>query len=355
MAARLKDIAQDLNLSVVTVSKVLRDHPDIGPETRERVRQRMKELDYRPNLAARALVTGRSYAIGLIVPDLVHPFFGEVAKALSSVLRGNGYSLVLSASEDDPTFEQQEIDQLLARRVDVLIVASVQQRGDGFQRIQQQRTPVVLIDRKFDGVASHFVGIDDVAAGRIATEHLLDMGCTRLAHIGGADVSTAADRLRGYREALAGWKMADRPEATILREHGDESGDISGYNAMRRLLDLRPRPDGVFCLNDPTAMGAMKAVLDAGLRIPEDIAVIGCGNVAYADFLRVPLSSINQHTDEIGKAAAKLALRILENPPARPKRILLAPQLVERASTRRVQQSSSPAAGRRRDSTRRRR
>src|SRR5690349_22984253 len=115
MPVRLKDIAQDLNLSVVTVSKVLRDHPDIGPETRERVLKRMKELNYRPNLAARALVTGRTYAIGLVVPDLVHPFFGQVAKALSSVLRVKGYSLVLSSSEDDPELEQREIEQLLAR------------------------------------------------------------------------------------------------------------------------------------------------------------------------------------------------------------------------------------------------
>src|SRR3982751_4098285 len=126
MSVRLKDIAQDLNVSVVTVSKVLRDHPDISPETRERVLKRMKELNYRPNLAARALVTGRTYAIGLIVPDLVHPFFGEVAKALSSVLRAKSYSLVLSSSEDDSKLELQEIEQLLSRRVDVLIVASTQ-------------------------------------------------------------------------------------------------------------------------------------------------------------------------------------------------------------------------------------
>src|SRR5438094_3315668 len=117
MAVRLKDIAQDLNISVVTVSKVLRKHPDIGPETRERVLQRMKELNYRPNPAARALVTGRTYAIGLIVPDLVHPFFGQVAKALSRALRGKGYSVVLASSEGDPLLEEQEIEQLLARRV----------------------------------------------------------------------------------------------------------------------------------------------------------------------------------------------------------------------------------------------
>src|SRR5438477_11401250 len=104
MAIRLKDIAQDLNISVVTVSKVLRKHPDIGPETRQKVLQRIKELNYRPNLAARALVTGRTHAVGLVVPDLVHPFFGQVARALSSVLRAKGYSLVLASSEDDPEF-----------------------------------------------------------------------------------------------------------------------------------------------------------------------------------------------------------------------------------------------------------
>src|SRR5919202_597953 len=141
MAVTMKDIAEDLNLSVVTISKVLRDHPDISAETRDRVLKRMKEVNYRPNLAARALVTGRSYAIGLVVPDLVHPFYGQVAKALSSVLRTKGYSLVLSSSEDDPELEQQEIEQLLARRVDVLVVASAQQSGDEFRRLNEHKTP----------------------------------------------------------------------------------------------------------------------------------------------------------------------------------------------------------------------
>src|SRR3954454_24982492 len=156
MAARLKDIARDLNLSVVTISKVLRDHPDISTETRERVLKRMKELNNRPNLAARALVTGRSYIAGLVVPDLVHPFFGQVAKALSSVLRKKGYSLVLSSSEDDPELEQQEIDQLLARRVDVLVIASSQWTVESFRRIEEQKTPYILIDRRFDGLPAHF-------------------------------------------------------------------------------------------------------------------------------------------------------------------------------------------------------
>ena len=333
VATRLKDIARDLNLSVVTVSKVLREHPDIGPETRGRVLQRMKELNYRPNLAARALVTGRTYAIGLVVPDLVHPFFGEVAKALSGVLRGKGYSLILSSSDDDPQLEQQEIEQLLARRVDMLVVASVQKHGEAFSRIQEQKIPVVLIDRKFEGLATHFVGIDDVEAGKIATEHLLAAGCRRLAHIGGPDVSTAVGRLRGYREVLARHNIHDGPETIILREHGDDAGDRCGYSAMRRLLELKPPPDGVFCYNDPTATGAMKAVLDAGLRIPDDVAIVGCGNVAYADYLRVPLTSVDQQSAEIGKRAARLALSVLANPPKRPKQVILPPRLVQRAST----------------------
>src|SRR3982750_3872419 len=124
MSTRMKDIARDLGVSVITVSKVLRNHPDVGPETRARVLARVKELDYRPNLAARSLVTGRTYLVGLIVPDLPHPFFAEIAKALSDVLRKSGYYLIISSSEEDPDLEQQEVDQLLARQLDIGIIAS---------------------------------------------------------------------------------------------------------------------------------------------------------------------------------------------------------------------------------------
>jgi LacI family transcriptional regulator len=333
MAARLKDIAQDLNLSVVTISKVLRDHPDIGAETRERVLKRMKELNYRPNLAARALVTGRTHAMGLIVPDLVHPFFGQVAKALSSAIRTKGYSLMLSSSDDDPALEEQEIEQMLARRVDVLVVASAQRTPDVFRRIEEQKTPYILIDRRFDGLQAHFVGIDDVAAGRIATEHLFEAGCRRVAHIGGPEVSTAAGRARGYREVLAQRGVQERPEFVVMRGRGDDAGDRSGYAAMKGLLERDPRPDGVFCYNDPTAMGAMKAALEAGLRIPRDLAIIGCGDVTYEDFIRVPLTSIDQHSAEIGERAAKLALGLLDHRQSRPKQVVLTPKLVQRAST----------------------
>ena len=341
MPARLKDIANDLKLSVVTISKVLRDHPDISQETRERVLKRMKELNYRPNLAARALVTGRSCIAGLVVPDLVHPFFGQVAKGISNGLRKKGYSLVLSSSEDDPELERQEIEQLLARRVDVLIVASTQSTVETFHRLEEQKVPYVLIDRRFDGLAANFVGVDDAAVGELATAHLIAAGCRRIAHIGGPNVSTALGRLEGYRRALGAGGMQAAPEYIEMREHGDDAGEASGYDAMRRILALAPPPDGVFCYNDPTAMGAMKAVLEGGLRIPEDVAIAGCGNVAYADFLRVPLTSVDQQSGAIGERTARMALGLLESgPAARHKTVLLEPKLVVRASTLRPRPES---------------
>lgn len=333
MPVRMKDIARDLGLSIVTVSKVLRDHPDISAETRERVLKRMKEVNYRPNLAARALVTGRTYSVGLVVPDLVHPFFGEVAKGMSRVLRKKGYNLVISSSEEDPELEAQEVEQLLARRADALIIASAQTCTQMFLKIEEQKTPYILIDRKFGGLNANFIGVDDVATGRLATEHLISIGRRRIAHIGGPAVSTATGRLDGYRRALAAHHLAADPDYLIVREHGDDSSDRSGYEAMRKLLSLSPQPDAVFCYNDPTAMGALDAIIEHGLRVPEDIAIVGCGNVRYAAFLRVPLTSVDQQSEEIGDRAARLALTQIEaKGAARPKTVLLEPSLVVRQS-----------------------
>jgi LacI family transcriptional regulator len=178
--------------------------------------------------------------------------------------------------------------------------------------------------------------VDDAAVGELATAHLMDVGCRRIAHIGGPSVSTAMGRADGFRRALESRGLAVTPEYIEMREHGDDAGEASGYTAMQRLLALGAPPDGVFCYNDPTAMGAMKAVLEAGLRVPEDVAIAGCGNVAYADFLRVPLTSVDQQSDAIGERTARMALGLLEGEgTVRPKMVLLEPKLVVRASTMR--------------------
>jgi LacI family transcriptional regulator len=332
----MKDIARDLGVSVVTISKVLRNHPDVGDETRERVLARVKELDYRPNLAARSLVTGRTYLVGLVVPDLLHPFFAEIAKSISEVLRARGYYLIVSSSEEEPVLEEQEIDQLLARRLDALIIASCRTTVDLFFRIEKQKTPYVLIDRTFPGLSANFVGLDDEAAGVLATKHLIDMGCKRIAHIRGPETSPAIRRLEGYKRALAQAGMKITDDYIISQHKGDVETKQRGAEAMSRLLNLRKRPDGVFCFNDPLAMGAMNYALDHGIRIPEDVAVIGCGNLHYDDSLRVPLSSIDQQSRHIGEEAARIALGILNSKvPPKAEAVVLQPELIVRRSTER--------------------
>ena len=332
----MKDIARDLGVSTVTISKVLRNHPDVGEETRQRVLARVKELDYRPNLAARGLVTGRTYLVGLLVPDLLHPFFAEIAASISDTLRKDDYYLVVTSSEEDPDLEEQEINQLLARRLDALIIASCRPTVEVFFRIEKQKTPYVLIDRSFPGLSSNFVGSDDLAAGMMATQHLVDIGCERIAHIRGPETSPGIQRLEGYKRALGQSGKSVIDEYVIFEPKGDVGTRKRGAEAMQQLLNCKRIPDGVFCFNDPLAMGAVNEAVNQGLRIPEDIAIIGCGNIHYDDSLRVPLSSIDQHSNRIGAEAAQLVLATLKSKVAPKLRtVLLPPELVVRESTQR--------------------
>lgn len=345
MTVRMKDIAKELGLSVVTISKVLRNHPDISEETRARVLKHVKDRDYQPNILARSLVTGHSFLIGLIVPDLIHPFFAEVAKALSVVIRSRGYSLIISSSEEDPELESQEVRQLLARQLDALVIASTATSGEQFDRLGQHGLPYVLLDRNFTGHSANFVGIDDLAAGRMATEHLINAGCRCVAHISGRKNSTGVNRLEGYRQALLLHHLSYSTDYVVSRTNVDIESRQQGAEAMRLLLQRSPRPDGVFCYNDPLAIGAMDAILDAGLRIPEDIAVIGCGNLHYDSSLRVPLSSIDQHSQVIGRRVGEIVLDLVESKEKQPSRsVIIEPSLVIRSSTRKQTHPSTDAS-----------
>lgn len=336
MTMRMKDIAKELGVSVVTISKVLRDHPDISDETRERVLNYVKKVDYQPNVLARSLVTGRSYLVGLIVPDLLHPFFAEIAKSLSRVIGGKGYSLIIASSEEDPELEAREIRQLQARHLDALVVASCAMDDTSIDKLALHNEPYVLIDRNFSKVKSNFVGTDDEAAGRIATEHLIQMGCKRIAHISGRANSTGHGRLKGYRAALQSHGLRYREEYVVSRLHVDADSIGQGKQAMQMLLGCKVRPDGVFCYNDPLAIGAMEEIFEAGLSVPDDIAVIGCGNLHYDSSLRVPLSSVDQQSHVIGLRAGEVLLEIIESKsPKPPRTIVLEPALVARLSTMR--------------------
>ncbi len=328
---RLKDIARDLNVSVMTVSKVVRGCADVGEETRTRVLARVKELNYQPNWIARSLAARRTFIIGLIVPDLMHSFFAEISKALAAATRPAGYDVVICNSEENPELEATEIERLLGRQVDGLVLASAQVSSTAalFERLESRGLPYVLIDRRFPDLQASYVGADDEAIGRLATNHLIERGCRRIAHIAAQDRLTGIGRFKGYRDALSAANLPYR-EAWIAHA----TDDATGYEATRKLLAADQRPDGVFGYNDPTAAGAMKAILEAGLRIPQDIKVIGVGNVHYSDLLRVPLSTIDQSSETIGQQAADLLLKAITSKRRRqPRTVIIEPRLIAREST----------------------
>jgi len=335
MPVTMLDIARDVNVSVVTVSKVLRNQGRISEATRKLVLRRAHELNYQMNWVARSLVTRRTYTIGLVLPEFAHPFFGEIARAVGRTIRPHGYHLLISSFEEDPEVEASEVDSLLARQVDGLIIASAQPERQlaMFKRVQQRKTPYVLIDRPVPGVRACFVGVDNSAIGLLATEHLIKRGCRAIAHLRGPEVGIAEQRLEGYRRALVKAGMPLNPDYVVPGGRGDDSG----YEGMRHLLQMQSPPDGVFCFNDPVAIGAMKAVLEAGLKLPCDVALVGAGNVHYSDVLSVPLTTIDQRTCKIGELASELLLtRISTKRILRPKTILIPPKLLERESTRRL-------------------
>ncbi len=319
----------------MTVSKALRNHSDISPQTRERVLKRMRELNYQPDWIARSMVTRRTYLVGLVLPDLMHSFFAEVAKGIARKLSPLGYHAVILNTEEDGETERRHVEILLTRKVDGLIIASAQRSGEVelFETLRRREVPYVLIDRMINGVEANFVGTKDEDLGAMATAHLIDQGCKRIAHIRGPQTGTGTGRLKGYRRALTKHKMPIRADYIVSGQFGDNTG----YEAMRELLKTSPLPDGVFCYNDPVAAGAIKAVLEAGLLVPEDIAIIGAGNVHYSDLLRVPLSTIDQSSSAIGETAAELLCQCMEaQAPPEMKRIFVPSRLVIRESSQRL-------------------
>lgn len=335
MTVRLKDIAEILDLSVSTVSAALQGRRDISKVTQERVQEMVKRLGYQPNTVARSLVTRKSNVFGVVIPDLSRSFFSEVLKGVEVVATQAGYNLLVCNTAENSTREQKTLQMLRSRQVDGMLLASAQdvRENDWLDELKNLRVPIVFIDRSFPG--THFVGGDDEAIGALATRHLLSQGYRRIAHISGPQsVSTAVGRARGYRQVLAAAGIPLNDQWIVEANYHEESG---GYRAMKQLLALNQPPDAVFAASDPIAIGAMQAALEANLSIPETIGLIGVGNHQYSNYLRVPLSTIDQQRANIGQDAAELLLKLISKRRVEPPtRIIVEPKLIFRASSCRV-------------------
>ncbi len=340
-AVRLKDIAAALGLSVMAVSKALRGHVDIGAQTKIRVLACAEKLGYRPNLLPRHMITGRTQVIGMVVPSLEITYFARLAHGVTLHLRKQGYQLLLSNSEGSVEDEGRHIETLLSHRVDgiVLCPAGPLRRREELAYLLDSGVPYVLAGRGRPAFAANFVGSDGVGIGRAATEHLLNRGFKRVGHIRGPAIAGAAQRLEGYRQALH--KRGCRVSSTHIA--GGFDGIEAGYRAMKELLSRTLRPDAVFCYTDLMAGGAMRAIREAGLRVPEDIALVGVGNLVFSDLLGTPLTTIDQDPVGMGMEAARLVLDIANGRSIKQPATRLVPfQLIERESS--SVQSEQPSA-----------
>jgi LacI family transcriptional regulator len=321
----MKRIAGELGVSITTVSKVLNNREDIGHATRARVFAKVAELGYQPNAVARSLTLRRTHTLGVVIPDLMHSFFVEIVAGLETVASARGYGLLLCSSNEDPVKERAEIDLLRQRQVDGIILASVNASGntDLLQRLGPLGIGLVMIDRDDHPIVKcDRVLTDDAEVGRLAATHLVEQGRKAIAHIMGPPIVHAKRRAEGYKAALKALGVRTRSEWVV--RGGFMEAD--GYRAMKKLLGMTPRVDAVFAANDPSAIGAMKAIWDAGLRVPEDIAVVGAGDIALGDLLRVPLTTISWSRDEQGKQAAILLLdRIGPEPSDRFRSVVVPP------------------------------
>ncbi|HSL22458.1 MAG TPA: LacI family DNA-binding transcriptional regulator [Vicinamibacterales bacterium] len=333
MPTTMRRIATDLGVSVTTVSKVLNGHRDIGKATRARVLAKVEELGYRPNAVARSLTLRRTHILGVIIPDLMHSFFVEIVAAFEAVASAKGYGLLLCSSGEDPRKERSELEMLRARQIDGVVLATTRAPGNTplLQRFTAGGAALVMIDRDdHPKIQCHRVLTDDELVGRLATSHLITTGRRAIAHIGGPPLAHSHRREAGYRAALGEHGREVRPEWVV--PSGFMEGD--GYRAMQQLLDVRPRVDAVFAANDPAAIGAMKAIWNAGLRVPDDIAVVGAGDIAHGDLLRVPLTTVSWSKEELGRRAAELIVDQIASRAAAPfQRVVIPPRLVIRESS----------------------
>ena len=328
----MKRIASELGVSVTTISKVLNNHGDISEATRDRVLAKIEELGYQRNAVARSLTLRRTHTIGVVIPDLMHSFFVEIIAGIEPVASVRGFGLLLCSSGEDPGKERSELEMLRSRQVDGIVLASAHgsENDDLLKQLTGGGTGLVMIDRDdHPKVECHRVLTDDERVGTLATAHLLDHGRKAIAHIGGPAIVHAKRRERGWREALKARGI--RAASDWFVQAGFMEGD--GCRGMKRLLTVRPRIDAVFAANDPAAIGAMKAIWEAGLRVPEDIAIVGVGDIALGDMLRVPLTTVSWSRKDQGLNAAELLLNGLEGDEADPpRRVIIPPRLVVRES-----------------------
>lgn len=331
------DLSEKLNISAATVSRALNNHPKISQKTKELVLKTAKELNYKQNSLAQALKSGKTNNVGVIVPYINSNFFSSVIRGIEEELTPHGYHVIICQSHEDVELEKKQLNTLLNAQVDGIFM-SVSKTTEDVTHIENAKstnTPIIFFDRKKDISGISTVVIDDYKAGYLATEHLIEQGCKRICHLSGdLRLEIYQNRYNGYVQALKDYGITFNKDYLItVKSSVDE-----GVEAVKKLWDLNLPPDGIFSASDYAALGVCQELRKKKIKIPNDVAIIGFSNEPFTQYMELPISTIDQTPDKMGKISAQVFLEHMNenfSGISIEKRVILNPEIQVRESSKR--------------------
>jgi LacI family transcriptional regulator len=325
----IAEVAKRAGVSTTTVSHAFSGRRPVAAGTRDRVQRAVRELGYRPNGVARSLRTRRSHTVALIIPDITNPYYPALARGIQNVLAGGGYHVLVCNTDREPRYEAEYVADVLDRQVDGILMAAFHLVARDLDDVFLHEVPFVAFGARIAHAAVDVVRSDDAAGGRDATRHLIAAGHTRVGMIGGPPgLPPSEARLSGYRQALAEAGLPLVPELVV---HGDFTRP-GGAAAMRRIVALEERPTALFCANDLMAIGAIDTAREAGLRLPEDLALAGYDDIEAAAFLTPSLTTVLNPADELGATAGRMLLERMSGYRGPRREVVIPHRLVKRES-----------------------
>lgn len=329
MKSTIYDVARLANVSIATVSKVMNDNGKISDKTRKKVFEVMQHLHFKPSMVATALTGKKTYTLGLLISDLANPFFAEIARSVEDRAHELGFSVVMCSTDNDSQKEAKSISLLRQKSVDGFIIASGFQNHLILRKVIEEHVPIALISQDISSLAVDCVTVDDFLGGYQVTRHLLDLGHQNVA-VFAEKTRSSKERIRGFKQAVeeAGIRFQDRMVIFC-----DTSVD-GGKQKADQLMDWPNRPTAIFACNDLLAVGVMESAREWGLKIPDDLSVVGFDNTILATSVDPPLTSVAQPIQEMGRQVVELLIARIEGRKKMKRRVILLPELVFRRSTK---------------------
>lgn len=325
----IREVAEKAGVSITTVSHVVNNTRFVSEDVRMRVNDAIRETNYQPNALARSLRRGKTHTIGLIIPDSSNPFFAEVGRAVEGEAFAKGYSVIFCNTEGNPVREDFYLDVLAKKQVDGIILVSGGRPSQSFIQVHDRQTPLVIVDRDSSDLAIDTVLTDNLGGGLLATQHLISLGHKRIACLTGpSSVSPSAQRVNGYKQAL---QEAGLPYDESLVCRGDYTA-AAGWTHGRELIKMANRPTAIFACNDMMAIGVLRAAAETGIRVPEDLALVGFDDIELAAYANPGLTTIAQDKQKIGETAVNLLVEKIGDQEINGRREFLQPTLVVRKS-----------------------